>query len=490
MSLAARPVVTGGAALMVSGLVAITPTAAPPDLPRVSSEPVRLTSSETDALDALASGLTGGTPVTSLSAIEADLSTINDSLGLNTLATDLDSLFNPNGFGTDLTDLFNSLLGGASGIQNVPYNLFADLINIPYYESAALQEYAFALSPGGSVGGVAGWIPPGATVDNGGVDVINGQDYYALGGTGSWYMESLGNTWGWDDGNWAQVDGLVHFLLPFQFTEGITEQAQGILQAESIDGADVNCEFQCASITDYFGQWFHVPLSQLEAGYTYPTVLEDSVGATSATGVINAGGSAGQDVIWSGQTFTADPTLGLDSIWQNLTAAPSADPIMFTNFDTLLTDAELLAYNVSYDFNPTVEGSFIWWGAPNLYSVPDLLGGELHDLTGLPNFFALPNDGAEPLSGYTTTAADLLPGLEQGFQNFATDLAKYFDPAAYSAGAVDTAALGSLGDSGALAAELSAMLSNAGTDLSTLLGPQLGTDFSTLLTDLATSLIP
>jgi hypothetical protein len=81
-----------------------------------------------------------------------------------------------------------------SGIQNIPYNLFADLVNAPFYNSLALQEYAFALSPGGSVGGVAGWIPPRATVGNGGVDVINGQDYYALGGTGSWYMESVGNT--------------------------------------------------------------------------------------------------------------------------------------------------------------------------------------------------------------------------------------------------------------------------------------------------------
>jgi hypothetical protein len=500
---AASPSVLGASALIASTLIAGTPVASPPELHLVSDAAVRLTSAASDALDALLSGLIGGTPVTSLSDLTGDLTTINDSLGLTSLITDLNNLSDLTGLSnlpSELTDLGNLLSGiNLDGLQNIPYNLFADIVNIPYYESEALQEYAFALSPGGSVGGVAGWIPPGATVADGGVDVINGQDYFALGGTGSWYMESVGNTWGWDDGNWPQVDGLVHFLLPFQFTEGINEQVEGLLQAESIDGAGVDCEFECANllgnatVPGYLEQWFHVPLQDLLDGYTYPTVLADTVGSTSATGVINAGGTAGEDVIWSGQNFTLDPTLGLDSIWTNLTSSPADDPIQFPSLDSLLLNSELLTYLMNYDFNPFVEGSFIYWGAPTLYSVPAALGGLVNELTDglIPNEFALPNDGAEPLSGYTTTISDLLPGLQQGFQYLANGLEEYLNPATYGASAADASTLlGSLGDSTALASDLSSVLSTAGTDLSSLLGTELGTNFSTLLSDLATSLVP
>ena len=97
--------------------------------------------------------------------------------------------------GLSLPDLGSLDLGSlfADGsLLNIPYNLFADVVNIPYYESLALQEYAYALGPAAPVGGggVPGWIPPGASVENGGVI----GDLYALGGTGSWYGESIGNT--------------------------------------------------------------------------------------------------------------------------------------------------------------------------------------------------------------------------------------------------------------------------------------------------------
>ena len=51
----------------------------------------------------------------------------------------------------------------ASSIANIPVNLVITMANIPYYESLALQEYAYALGPAGTTGGVPGWIPPGTT---------------------------------------------------------------------------------------------------------------------------------------------------------------------------------------------------------------------------------------------------------------------------------------------------------------------------------------
>ncbi len=453
-----------GSALMASGLIAVTPDLSRPAAPRVARGDVRLVDSTAAAdFDALVSGVLGGTPVTNLATIESDFTSINDATGLTTLVNDADSLLNSSGTASDLTNLGKLAdPSGLDGPQNILYNLFADIVNIPYYESLAEQEYGFALGPGGSVGGVAGWIPPGATVANGGVDPAT--DQYALGGTGSYLYESVGNTWGWDDGNYPQLDGLAHFLLPFQFSEPIAEQVQGVLQAEAVDGADVNCEFQCASFTDYLGQWFHVPASQLfsPSGYTYPTVLEDTVGATSATGVVNSGGTAGEDVIWSGQHVTLSPNLDLSAILTNLESSPSADPIQFPTLANLLTDNELLAYDFNYDFNFGVEGSFLYWGAPSLYSIPDLIGGELKDLTGIPNEFLLPNDGAEPLSGYTDTASSLLPGLEQGFQYLAHGLEGYLDPSTY-------AGVASSADTSALVSDLSSLFPNLATDLSALI---------------------
>lgn len=105
MQAAARPNVMAGVALAGASFIAVTPIASPPDLPRLTNAAVRLTSGE----DLLGS-LTSFDPLASLGG------------------------------------LFDS--GSPS---NIPYNLFADLVNIPYSESLALQEYAYALGPAGSV---------------------------------------------------------------------------------------------------------------------------------------------------------------------------------------------------------------------------------------------------------------------------------------------------------------------------------------------------
>ena len=350
---------------------------------------------------------------------------------------------------TLLTGGLNNL--NLRGLANVPYNLFADVVNIPYYESLALQEYAYALGPAGSVGGVPGWIPPGATLANGGVKIVNGLPYYALGGTGSWYMESIGNTWGWDDGNWPQLDGLLHFVLPFKFTESLAEQIQLLAQAEIVDGAAVNSEFETANPLAYFGSWFHTPLEQLLSGYTYPPVLANTIGQNSPTGVINVGPDPpGTNlVIWSGQHVTLDPMAPLEAIGANLTGSPADNPIMLPNPASVIENVIKLSNELNYlDFNPFVQGSFLYWGAPTLYSVPAALGGIVQSFTGIPNQFLIPPwqpYGAEPITGYTAGLPDLVEGLPQGFEYLAKGLLGYVNPAlpVYLSGPLD--ALGNLG---------------------------------------------
>jgi hypothetical protein len=406
MQAAVRPYVTAGVALAGASLIAVTPIAAPVER-HVSTAPVRLT--------------TGGGDI------------LTDLGNLGGLTTDLGDLGNLGGLTTDLGSLanFGGLLDSGS-LLNIPYNLFADVVNIPYEESLALQEEAYALGPAGLPGGVAGWLPPGTLGTDG---------FYTEGGTGSWYMESLGNTWGWDDGNWPQVAAISNFLLPFKFTDPITgDLLQSFAQSEFIDGASIGCEFECANPLGYLGGWLHgdTPLTSLLSPGTFPTTLEDTVGglgvgSTGTTNLFylfgqlispNSGGDVPTgDVIWSDQPGAQINLLEpLQAIAGNLTASPSADPIQFPDLGSVFSNALTLGEDVGNDFNPFVEGSFLWWGAPTDYSIPTAIAGTITDFTGIPNQFGFPADqtlGSEPLlTGYTSNPLDLPGGFAQGLQYF------------------------------------------------------------------------
>jgi hypothetical protein len=412
MHASVRPCAIAGSALLASSMIAVMPAVQPAAL-RVANMDVRLVDADSLLTDAT-SALGSIDPLSALGGLSLpDLG----SLDLGGITSDLGSLGS-----------LGSLFADGS-LLNIPYNLFADVVNIPFYEAEALQEYAFALGPAGSVGGVPDWIPPGATVDNGGVI----GDLYALGGTGSWYGESIGNTWGWDDGNWPQLDAISHFLLPFQFTEPIAEQVETFAQAEFIDGAAIGCEFECANPLGYLGGWLHgqIPLASLLSGTNFLTTLNDTVGEDvgNITNIADPqvtvptvdGTTTGTGDIWSGQPAQLNLLEPLQAIAGNLTASPSADPIQFPNIGDVFTNGVKLAEDISNDFNPFQTGSFLFWGAPTDYSIPSALGGTITDFTGIPNQFGFPADqvlGAEPVSGYSSTASDLPGGFAQGIQYF------------------------------------------------------------------------
>jgi hypothetical protein len=167
---------------------------------------------------------------------------------------------------------------------------------------------------------------------------------------------------------------------------------------------------------------------------------------------------------------------------------------MLPNIGDVFDSAVKLGQDLTNDFDPFIQGSFVYWGAPTLYSIPSLIGGLVHSFTlGLiPNEFVLPNNGAEPLSGYTTDLSSLLPGLSQGFQYLLNGLEGYLNPSTYLGGASTADAstlLGSLGDPTALLSDLSSLLPNLGTDLASM-SPQLSADLSSWFPELAASLIP
>jgi hypothetical protein len=345
----------------------------------------------------------------------------------------------------------------ASSIANIPLNLVIMAANIPYYQSLAIQEYAYALGPAGATGGVPGWIPPG-TQDGGvdpGPDGVRGtaDDLYASGGTGSWYMQSIGNTWGWDNGNWPQLAAILHFFLPFAFTLSLAEQLQIFAQAELPDGSGVNCEFQCADLWGYLVEgWLspQVPLTALLSGTTFPTYQTNTMGQDSPTGIINVGPPGAEQVaIWSGEPAQLNPLAPLQALAANLTADPADNPIMLPDPATLIESVIKLSNGINYTgFNPFVQGSFLYWGAPTLYSVPAAIGGLVQTFTGIPNQFLIPPwqpNGREPITGYTASLPQLVEGLPQGFEYLLRGLLGYVSPtlAADLSGPLD--ALGNLG---------------------------------------------
>ena len=85
---------------------------------------------------------------------------------------------------------------------------------------------------------------------------------------------------------------------------------------------------------------------------------------------------------------------------------------------TSSTAVAQLGQDIFNDFDPFIQGSFVYWGADTLYSIPSLISGLVHDVSlGLiPNEFALLNNGAEPLSGYTDGPGSLPQGLANGLQ--------------------------------------------------------------------------
>ena len=403
MHASARPYAIAGLALLTSSVIAVTPAMSPAGL-RVANMDVRLVDVATDVTSALGSI----DPLSSLGGLSLP---------------DLGSL--------DLGSLFAD-----GSLLNIPYNLFADVVNIPYYESLALQEYAYALGPAGSAGGVPGWIPPGATGLSG-----SPADLYTLGGTGSWYRESIGNTWGWDDGNWPQAGR--DFALPsavpvhrFHRRRQAAELRAGRVHRRSPHRLRVRMR-QPVGLSGRLAAWRHAayiaafPRSHLphHSGQTPWTVrvprtcftcLISSSPPTSATW---PPGCRRADVIWSGQPGAQLNLLEpLQAIAGNLTASPSADPIQFPDLGSVFSNALTLGEDIGNDFNPFVEGSFLWWGAPTDYSIPTAIGGTITDFTGIPNQCGFPADqtlGSEPLStGYTSNPLDLPGGFAQGLQYF------------------------------------------------------------------------
>ena len=86
-----------------------------------------------------------------------------------------------------------------------------------------------------------------------------------------------------------------------------------------------------------------------------------------------------------------------------------------------------------------MQGSFLYWGAPTLYSVPALLAGLVQNVTGIPNQFVgigqwqgnATGGGGIPSWGANAGPSDLLTGVPAGFAYLAQGLLGYLNPSTY-----------------------------------------------------------
>jgi len=171
---------------------------------------------------------------------------------------------------------------------------------------------------------------------------------------------------------------------------------------------------------------FQTPLTDLLSGdYNYPNTVN----------AVDANGNPVSQPFWAGEPGDQlNPLVPFTAVADNLMQDPSQNPVQFPDLGGVLSDGWMLGQDYLNDYNPFVTGSFLYWGAPTLYSVPALLAGLVQNFTGIPNqFVGIPGwygAGGDPTGG-TAGPAYLLTGVPAGFGYLAQGLLGYVNPGTY-----------------------------------------------------------
>ena len=271
------------------------------------------------------------------------------------------------------------------GIDNIPINLFDDILNIP---STELQGF-----------GVLG---------------------DSLLFSGDWWVPSATNLWGTDPGDLGHYMGLLDVLIPFKEISGLGQpEVDPTLDAAGLEGlaqqigllaaaelpVSASCDAQtCFPMTPpniitgstgidrdigffqaftgqdknftLFSDWFKVPLSDLTSGhYVFgsgdPGIVDPSPNASADGGVlgefgfpgtIGTGDTAGY-MPWNGDPYTFNLFGPFENFYNSLLATPATDGVGGTGVEAIPTLTELgqsfqtFAAGLVVAFDPYVEGS-------------------------------------------------------------------------------------------------------------------------------------
>ncbi len=302
-------------------------------------------------------------------------------------------------------------------LSNIAQNLLIDIVNIPYNWLKAVDWYSKAGLgyPGvyGTTGEPTHYDPQHPNpVLTGDPDNPAPDGYYApigmtgpdgnpefvpvgFGGTGSWWMESTGNTWGWDEGNFGQVLGLSNMIVPIpQFSTPFGYSLQALAMQEVVANPQA-CPFECPDILGYLGRWFNVPFNDSVTGVEVGKNFPPGDAAAPEGSTIDP---MGLPISWAGHTVKFDPFFFITSFLKSLAADPAGDPSEGIGPNAIADYASLLAdpskiiqpfwqiiQDLFNDFVPVLPGSFIYWGAPSFFTVPALVGGLISSFTGIAN---------------------------------------------------------------------------------------------------------
>lgn len=248
-----------------------------------------------------------------------------------------------------------------ASIFNIPFNLFQDIVNVPYNEVQ-------------------------------GLNMLADSEFF----TGSWFVVSATNLWGVDPGDPSHFMAVADVLLPFPalsglgapetaFDAGLGQQLWPLVAAElpinaACDAASCIPQVPTSPITgitslDSFiwdsqiltGQqqfplidnWFQVPLSSLLNGYTFdpnaPGSVDPSGPAVSGFGFDPTG--AGNAVPWSGDTYTLQPWVPVENFINSLMATPDANGFEFPTLTEFLQAIQAVIAGGIVDFDPITSGS-------------------------------------------------------------------------------------------------------------------------------------
>jgi hypothetical protein len=248
-----------------------------------------------------------------------------------------------------------------SSIFNIPFNLFQDVVNIPYNEVQAL-------------------------------DTLANSFFF----TGNWFVVSATNLWGVDPGDPSHFMSVTDLLLPFpelsglgapatDFDAGLGQQLWGLVAAElpvsaACDASSCLPMVPTSPITgitpidqpiwtlqELTGQqqfplidnWFQVPISDLQNGFTFDPSAPGSVDPSGpavpgfgidGTGVDNA-------MPWSGDTFTWQPWVPVENFINSLMATPDLNGFEFPTLTEVVQAFQAVVAGAILDFDPITPGS-------------------------------------------------------------------------------------------------------------------------------------
>lgn len=397
-----------------------------------------------------------------------------------------------------VTGVATRLAAAEDSILNIPFNLFQDLVNIPYNQVQATDEIANSL-------------------------------FF----DGTWWDFDATNLWGTDPGDPGKYMSLVDLLLPFPAisglgspeidptadaagTAGLGQQLALLAAAELPVSASCDAEtcapfFPVTPITGItsldqgiwedrviwnvlttgssghlfplIDNWIKgVPFSgpdSLATGYHFGTVVDPSGPAYAGFGLPGTG--PGDTMPWSGDTFTLNLAAPFENFYNSLLAPPNLSGFEFASPTDVYHAFTALLAGLVVDFQPFVPGNPSCPGTCDLASVFPTVS-LVKDIQAI--------DPTNSLINEWVTAA------QNGTANGPTPVQVADMIAGYQQGVFDSGPLGQLETT--LSADLNTLwtvLSTEGTqpsalfaDLSTLLGG-VGTTLSTDLNDLWANLL-